>query len=259
MCESSRSVLARASYMITAPGRSVPLRRGARVRIGRHPQNELVLDDSSVSRFHTRIEWPESEAAPVALDLGSTNGTLLDGVRVQRAPLSELSRLTLGDVHLTVLLAHPSIIASTGMTLVRLFDEACPDASGRLRAGVGLRDLLLQLERARRTVSFRLSADGFEAQVTFARGKIVEAQAAGVHGCGALLALLSHRAGGHYVITGEVELHEVSGGALPAVREIMARLERLASGTARPLGGDETSSTRDGNGGWRAPSGESAP
>jgi pSer/pThr/pTyr-binding forkhead associated (FHA) protein len=36
----------------------------------------VVLDDKSVSRYHARIEWVESQ--PHVTDLGSANGTLVN-------------------------------------------------------------------------------------------------------------------------------------------------------------------------------------
>ncbi len=62
-------------------------RQGQRVRfavclkVGRHPTNDLRLREQAVSSFHAVIEWVE-EAWSVR-DLGSRNGTSLNGRRVQ--------------------------------------------------------------------------------------------------------------------------------------------------------------------------------
>src|SRR5215470_14337347 len=48
--------------------------------IGRGPDQMLVISDTSVSRRHARISIVNGQV--VAEDLGSTNGTFVDGVRV---------------------------------------------------------------------------------------------------------------------------------------------------------------------------------
>ncbi len=50
------------------------------VRIGRDDDNDVVLSDSGVSRQHTRIF--DKNGRPFVEDLGSSNGTLLNGERV---------------------------------------------------------------------------------------------------------------------------------------------------------------------------------
>ena len=49
---------------------------GSPVSLGRAADNAVVLDDKSVSRYHARIEWVESQ--PHVTDLGSANGTIVN-------------------------------------------------------------------------------------------------------------------------------------------------------------------------------------
>jgi hypothetical protein len=51
-------------------------------RLGRAPDNEIVLRDPQVSRYHAVITYTGSEY--VIADLGSANGTNVNGVRVQQ-------------------------------------------------------------------------------------------------------------------------------------------------------------------------------
>jgi ABC transport system ATP-binding/permease protein len=48
------------------------------LRIGRAPDNEIVLDSPAVSRYHATLTW-DGGAQPVLSDLGSTNGTFVNG------------------------------------------------------------------------------------------------------------------------------------------------------------------------------------
>lgn len=50
------------------------------VSLGRHADNDIVLDDLALSRFHARIERRGDRY--VVVDLGSQNGVFLNGVRV---------------------------------------------------------------------------------------------------------------------------------------------------------------------------------
>lgn len=68
-------------------GRTLPLGRGA-VVIGRHPGCEVALpDDEKLSRQHCVIE--PGATGPGIRDLGSRNGTFVNGVRIDSTFLSE--------------------------------------------------------------------------------------------------------------------------------------------------------------------------
>jgi DNA-binding NtrC family response regulator len=67
---------------------------GDRASIGSHESNDLVLDDPTVSRFHCEVTMtPEG---PRLRDLGSLNGTVLDGVAVFDALLRDGATLAMG-------------------------------------------------------------------------------------------------------------------------------------------------------------------
>ena len=70
------------------------------LRIGRAPDNELVLSDSRVSRHHGRLA--ARRGTWVFTDLGSTNGSFLNGVRVTEIVLGPGDELRLGETVLTV-------------------------------------------------------------------------------------------------------------------------------------------------------------
>lgn len=65
-----------------------------RTVIGADPRADIVLADPSLSRFHCEIEVDRGR--PVLHDLGSRNGTHVDGVPVIEAPLRDGALLLLG-------------------------------------------------------------------------------------------------------------------------------------------------------------------
>lgn len=50
------------------------------VALGRHPENDIVLDDRTLSRFHARLERRDNHY--VVVDLGGQNGVYLNGARI---------------------------------------------------------------------------------------------------------------------------------------------------------------------------------
>ncbi len=72
---------------------------GDRVQLGSHPLNDLLLDERTVSRFHCEV-FVDEKGNPWVKDLGSRNGTVVDGVHVKEAALRSGSLLQLGRVSL---------------------------------------------------------------------------------------------------------------------------------------------------------------
>jgi DNA-binding NtrC family response regulator len=66
------------------------------VQLGSDPGNSFVIADGTVSRIHCEIRI-EPDNRAVVRDLGSTNGTVVDGVRVREAFLKSGARLRLGN------------------------------------------------------------------------------------------------------------------------------------------------------------------
>jgi two-component system, cell cycle response regulator len=67
------------------------------VTMGRDPDVELPLRDGSISRRHCRVERDHESARYVLHDLGSTNGTRVNGTRVSdKVPLAEGDKIFLG-------------------------------------------------------------------------------------------------------------------------------------------------------------------
>ena len=65
------------------------------LRVGRGPHCEIVVVDDSLSKEHAVIEF--SDSGYRVRDLGSTNGTLLNGGEVKLAELKHGDRLQMGE------------------------------------------------------------------------------------------------------------------------------------------------------------------
>ncbi|MFG2567902.1 FHA domain-containing protein [Streptomyces sp. NPDC048567] len=101
----------------------VHLLHGGTVRIGRSAEADVPLDDPDVSRLHCEVTVSEDGRVAVA-DLGSTNGTSLDGAEVHDRPvrLAPGALLRLGESTLRLASgARPPALPTT------------PDGEGHLR------------------------------------------------------------------------------------------------------------------------------
>lgn len=70
------------------------------VTIGRAADNVLAIDDPRVSRHHARVA--ARGRALVLTDLGSTNGTRVNGVTIREVVLGDGDRIEIGDTTLRV-------------------------------------------------------------------------------------------------------------------------------------------------------------
>jgi pSer/pThr/pTyr-binding forkhead associated (FHA) protein len=89
-------------------GSAISFKTGRDLRMGRGPDNEVILSDDSVSRNHAVLKVG-AEGEAVVEDLGSKNGVLVNGNAVNRQLLRSGDLILLGDVTLTVVL-HPDVV-----------------------------------------------------------------------------------------------------------------------------------------------------
>lgn len=82
---------------IVLNGARLPL-AGAVTSIGRSKECDVTLDDASVSRRHAEVHLEDGHAW--ILDLGSTNGTEVNGARAQRTQLAHGDRIVIGQTEL---------------------------------------------------------------------------------------------------------------------------------------------------------------
>lgn len=72
--------------------------------LGRGTDADVRINDPGISRLHARVTVAGTQEAPQIEieDLGSTNGIVVDGRRVQTSPLHDGSRIELGSTRMLV-------------------------------------------------------------------------------------------------------------------------------------------------------------
>ena len=112
-------------------GRRLPIKVPV-VNIGRGDYNDIVLGDPSVSTMHAKLQ--RREAVWILTDLGSTNGTFVEGERLSgETPLSPGTTLRFGDVTALFEPLDETVPAGrTGSTrLMGRFEPVAPAADPR--------------------------------------------------------------------------------------------------------------------------------
>ncbi|MCO5167356.1 MAG: FHA domain-containing protein [Planctomycetes bacterium] len=184
------------------------LRPGGSLRIGRHHENDIVVKDAVVSRFHATLRWEPGAERPMLYDNGSQNGTQVDGRDVigRAEPLSPGARVVIGSCRLTVEVLGTSAAAliEDAPEAVALFTEQGPALRGSLEGG-GLRQVLLRLEVEARsgTLEVDLGAAG-SARLTLAAGQVMDARHGEARGLAALDAVYAALRG-EYRFTRDME------------------------------------------------------
>lgn len=79
------------------PSITLRLTAGSVKTIGRTARADFIVDAALISRIHCRLTADRSDQLVVE-DLGSTNGTLVNGNKVDRMVLRQGDRLTVGRV-----------------------------------------------------------------------------------------------------------------------------------------------------------------
>jgi pSer/pThr/pTyr-binding forkhead associated (FHA) protein len=84
------------------PAITLRVPRGSIKTIGRTARADFIVDAALISRLHCRLTADKSDQLVVE-DLGSTNGTMVNGRKVDRVVLRAGDRLTVGRVEFQIL------------------------------------------------------------------------------------------------------------------------------------------------------------
>ena len=68
--------------------------------IGRASENKLVVSESTISGKHCQVEYVHEQY--YINDLGSTNGTLVNGNKVSKSAIKQGDKISLGSVNIIV-------------------------------------------------------------------------------------------------------------------------------------------------------------
>jgi pSer/pThr/pTyr-binding forkhead associated (FHA) protein len=90
--------ISKSAWLTYGQGKSLELRTLGPTRLGRAPDNDLELTDSTVSQHHAEISFDNGRA--FLRDLGSSNGTFIGGAKVSGGQLTDGSTIKLGRVEL---------------------------------------------------------------------------------------------------------------------------------------------------------------
>lgn len=105
------------------------------IRIGRKPGNDLVLADEKTSGVHAEVVLEGDRH--VLRDLGSTNGTFLDGKRVNEIVLTPGDVVTIGRLRVKFRQEGAAVAADAGELAVRQLDASRVQRRGGSTALLG--------------------------------------------------------------------------------------------------------------------------
>ena len=205
--------------LFAPPQPPVTLPADGSVIIGRSREADLRLADPDTSRRHAKIVC-ESGRFTVQ-DLVSTNGTWVNGARVDEHLLKPGDRLEIGsqEIVFCVVEADPDLVAEPGEEAQTLFVErstSTPSFRGEL-AEIPAFAVLQILELGHKTGMLQIDSDGGTGRLWLQRGDPVHAQTKGQIGFDAAVALVSAE-------TGRFGFEQ---GAVPPTRTIEATVTQL--------------------------------
>ncbi len=161
-------------------GGEYPLVEGQELIIGRSSELDMVLVEEMVSRKHARIAL--SDGTISIEDLGSTNGTFVNGEKVQQGTLREGDRVLVGTNILKVVAAAQDAEARADLKAMAVgretarqqqnrSPEEAPRMSGNLEE-IPLPDLLQLFGTSRKAGVLVLRSNGREGRIYLNDGRI---------------------------------------------------------------------------------------
>jgi ABC-type multidrug transport system ATPase subunit len=127
------------SYGQSAPGSSSIMRQPSAImrlptrvlRIGRANDNEVVVSDLSVSRYHAELRR-SSRGGYEIVDLGSHNGTFVNGQRITSAPVTEVDLIGIGPATFRLVGQELQEFIDTGDVSLNVQDLTVKIPSGKV-------------------------------------------------------------------------------------------------------------------------------
>ena len=160
-------------------GGEYPLPSEREIVIGRGGELDIVLVEDMVSRKHAKITTQQGKI--IIQDLGSTNGTFVNGEKIKRARLKEGDRVLIGTSILKLIAEADAMDDNVGATREQLNQKL--DERGRRQAGkadvtsgdlgvLPLPDILTLLSTNKKTGVLAVRNDDHEGRVYLKAGRI---------------------------------------------------------------------------------------
>lgn len=210
-------------------GRVVRLPPLGELTLGRDDACDLILDEDAASRRHAKLHYLDNQ--PELLDLGSTNGTFLNGKQVHRAYLKHGDRIQVGTSVLEVVVGKPgsaarddeanaaeakklqSLMQGTGST-----EGTSPGQSSAIAGSlteIRLTSLLQVIESDRGTGTLVIRQTGREGRIHLLQGRICHSTFGRARGLKALYRLMALEDGRfEFFIPGRSPDYETVSGEL---------------------------------------------
>lgn len=162
-------------------GGEFPLPEGREVVVGREGELDLVLVEDMVSRRHAKL-WVANQQLTIQ-DLGSTNGTFVNGKKVEKATLQTGDRILIGTNILKLIAASESSLPSEGGKMDRSEVQAMLEGLAEQRKDMPLTlsgslsdmpvpDLLQMYSNTKQSGTLSIGTDEDSARVYFRDGRI---------------------------------------------------------------------------------------
>ena len=156
-------------------GAEFPLSDSPEIVVGRSSDVDMVLIEDMVSRRHARLECTEEILIE---DLGSTNGTFVNGERIKRAKLQEGDRVLIGTSIIKVVLADS--VAHAPSSRRRTQKPSASRNQVRGMAGsldeIPLPDLLQLLGSSKKTGVLVLETEDHLGKLHLDKGTVIHAE-----------------------------------------------------------------------------------
>jgi len=218
--------------LVTLSGVKIPLNSNCTYILGRAAGCHIRIDDIASSRRHAQLTVGRSGKPVHIEDLGSRNGTFVDGARVDcRRRLRDGSVIRIGATTYTVALHRPgsppvdlddtgtvgierlsldSDIGADVMNALRVEGPSLTDFAGKLEI-FGLVDVLQLLIHNQRSGTLHLAVDGGHGQVEFRSGEVLAARFHKTTGFDALVLLAQERHGMFWLVEKTTECADEIG------------------------------------------------
>jgi pSer/pThr/pTyr-binding forkhead associated (FHA) protein len=193
---------AESPLLFAPPLAPVRVERGREVTLGRSPDCSMQLPSAGASRRHATVSWQGERV--VLRDLGSTNGTYLNGeLVVGDATLESGDRITIGGVEIRFCCVEAGTAVTQASdeqtrTVVSFWPVAAASAVETLRgdlAKVPLFAVLQMLEMGSQTGCLAIDTKNGEGWMWLEAGRLVHAESAKASGLDAALELAQASAG----------------------------------------------------------------